>query len=131
MATTTTTAVRRSARLGSPCLSRKRARVSDSSSEQLPSPPPSELTPRSVRAQKRQKVLDGSPTLQTRTTAKRKSLIPDDEHQDSLNRVVKKKRKENIVNDALAATSTTTTSLKIGINLDTRKGAGKNVCRLS
>ena len=129
----TTPAVRRSARLGSPC-SRKRARVSDSSPEQ-PSSSKLQLTPeptpRSVRAQKRQKILDGSfvtPNVDngsTRTT-KRKTL--DEQHHydsDNHNRVVKKKRKENIVNDALVATPT---SLKITMNLDTRMGGGNNVC---
>ena len=129
----TTPAVRRSARLGSPC-SRKRARVSDSSPEQ---PSSSKLhltpepTPRSVRAQKRQKILDGSfvtPNVDNGNTraGKRKALAPDDDqHHDNHNRVVKKKRKENIVNDALVATPT---SLKITMNLDTRKGGGNNVC---
>jgi len=133
---TTTPAVRRSARLGLPC-SRKCAGVSDSSPEQPPSsmlqltPEP---TPRSVRAQTRQKILDGSfltPNVDNGNTGtgEHKTLVPDDEqhHYDSDNHNrVKKKRKENIVNDALVATPT---SLKITMNLDTRKGGGNNRLR--
>jgi len=107
-----TTAVRRSARLGSP--TRKRARVSDSSSEPSSSQEP---TPRSIRAHKRQKIFNASPPPvdngKTRA-GKRKTLVPDDEH-----RVVKKR----IVNDALAPTETTR-----NVNLDTRKRGGNNVC---
>ena len=120
-------AVRRSARLGLPC-SRKCARLSDLSPEQPLS------TPRSVRAQKRQKILDGSfttPNIDNGNirTGKRKTLVPDVEQHhydsDNHNRVVKKKRKENIVNDALVVTPTW---LEITMNLDTRKGGGNNVC---
>ena len=104
------TALRRSARLGSPCpvVTRKRARVSDSSEQpQLPSklsltPEPS---PRSIRAQKRQKILDNSSSIET-TKGKRK--VADEPYQ------VVKKRKENIINDVLRPT--------------TRKRAANNVC---
>ena len=136
------TTPRRSPRLPT----RKRARASDSeqqlppSSSKLPlNPDPS---PRCIRAQKRQKILDGSsraspplpaaaPIIDNSITraGKRKSLIPHDHHEsDSHHRVPKKKRKkENIVNDALTANATSS-SLKISMTLDTRQGAGNNVC---
>lgn len=124
---------------------RKRARVSDAEQQLAPSssklpllPDPS---PRSIRAQKRQKILDGSsrasppppstPIIENGSTraGKRKSLIPHDHPEsDSHLRVPKKKRKkENIVNDALTA-NTTTSLLKISVTRDTRQGAGNNVC---
>jgi hypothetical protein len=79
-----------------------------------------EPSPRWVRAQKRQKILDGSPSPSAiEHPKKRKSLIPDEE--SSPLRVVRKK-KENIVND------TPTVTAKISISLDTRQAGGNNVC---
>ena len=80
-----------------------------------------------IRAQTQQKILDGSfvtPNVDNGNTrtGKHKTLVPNDQqhHYDSDNHNrVKKQRKENIVNNALV---TTPTSLKITMNLDTRKG---------
>jgi hypothetical protein len=114
-----TTPPRRSARLGSHC-TRKRAWVPDS--DQLPpssSKLPPEPSPRWIRAQKRQKILDGAslPPDSNATPGKRKSLVAGDEQHH--HRVVGRKRKENILNGAAA---------KISITLDTRQGSGNNVC---
>jgi hypothetical protein len=135
------TTPRRSPRLPT----RKRARISDSEQQLPPSSSKLPLTPdpspRWIRAQKRQKILDGSsraspppaatPIIDNGTTraGKRKSLIPHDHHEsDSHHRVPKKKRKkENILNDALTANATSS-SLKISMTLDTRQAAGNNVC---
>ena len=138
---------RRSPRLG--LHTRKRARVSDYEQQLTPSSSKLPLTPdpkspRWIKAHKRQKVLDGSsltsspPPPPTATNigngstraGKRKSLVPHDHESESHRTVVKKKRKENIVNDALSANATTS-SLKISVTLDTRQGVGNNVSSLS
>ena len=114
-----TTTPRRSARLGSHC-SRKRAWVPDSDQVAPPSSKlPPEPSPRWIRAQKRQKILDGAslPSDSKATPGKRKSLVAADEQHH--HRVVGKKRKENILNGAAA---------KISITVDTRQGSGNNVC---
>ena len=132
------TSPRRSPRLGLP--TRKRARVSDSEQQLTPSSSKLPLTPdpspRWIRAHKRQKVLDDSslasppatPNIGNGSTraGKRKSLVPHDHESDTHRTVVKKKRKENIVNDVLT-TNATTSSLKISVTLDTRQRVGNNV----
>ena len=117
-----TTPVRRSPRLRSHCILATRKRASpEHQPKLLPLTP--EPSPRCIRAQKRQKILDASSSPPKTRTRKRKALIPDDDQ----HRAVKKKRKENIVNDALTATAATS-SLKITLDLDTRQGAGSSVC---
>ena len=134
------TSPRRSPRLG--LHSRKRARPSDSDLQLTPSssklPPTPNPSPRWIRANKRQKILDTSslaspsPTTSpiangTTRAGKRKSLTPPDHRKlDSHHVVARKKRKENIVNDA--PTANATTSLKINVTLDTRQGVANNVC---
>ena len=126
---------RRSPRLGLPT----RKRVSDSvqqlasSSSKLPLTP--DPSPRWIRANKRQKVLDASylpsppspPTPIPTRAGKRKSLATHDLHELDTHHIVRKKRKENIVNDAPTANATTS-SAKISVTQDTRQGAGINVC---
>lgn len=135
------TSPRRSPRLGL-LPTRKRARVSDSDQQLAPSSSKLQLTPdpspRWIRANKRQKVLDdpslASPPPTTTPNAngstragKRKSLTPHDHHELGSHHIVRKKRKENIVNDAPTANATTS-SLKISVTQDTRQGGGNNVC---
>ena len=137
------TSLRRSPRLGLP--TRKRSRASDYEQQLTPSSKlqltPDPISPPWIKAYKRQKVLKGSslaspppppPTTTnigngTTRAGKGKSLVPHDHESDSNRTVVKKKRKENIVNDALTS-NTTTSSLKISVTLDTRQGVGNNVC---